>query len=396
MDASRPEQLHSRSVLPKWSMLTAIAVGMGFSLYAAQHQLRIAILGESNSFCNISDYFSCDRAALSPFSHLFGVPQSIWGLTYFSLLAIGLYRLRFRQKPQDGTIWFLRLLLLVGVAYVLRLFAITVTVIQAVCLSCLAVHLSVYIATFVFWKTWKPSVNLGVALRLSDFRQQTLRSAVTVAILFHILGSGREVIYEGISRRYNTHLIGQINSRPKRVSERRIEIPITNTNPVLGNPNAPHTLFAFVDFTCPHCAALKIMLKNIERDYPGRLRIVIKHFPLDRECNHSIATTMHQDACRAAAAAHCYTKAGAFRDFEDKVFSLYKYSPAGLLKAIPLKGVTESDLTACMSSADAKMAIAYDVNFATYLGAERTPFLVMDGEKVDSARTEEILERILR
>lgn len=43
---------------------------------------------ESGSFCNISDYWNCDRVNKSTFAELFGVPVSIFGFLFYGTFAI--------------------------------------------------------------------------------------------------------------------------------------------------------------------------------------------------------------------------------------------------------------------------------------------------------------------
>ena len=53
---------------------------------------------------------------------------------------------------------------------------------------------------------------------------------------------------------------------------------------VYGNPSAPNTVLAFVSLTCPHCRRwemeeMPVLLNGPVKD--GRLRIIIRDFPLD-------------------------------------------------------------------------------------------------------------------
>ena len=52
------------------------------------------------------------------------------------------------------------------------------------------------------------------------------------------------------------------------------------TSPILGNPNAPVTIVEFSDFQCPFCARFHPVLRDVLKEYPGKVRIVIKNFPL--------------------------------------------------------------------------------------------------------------------
>jgi protein-disulfide isomerase len=49
---------------------------------------------------------------------------------------------------------------------------------------------------------------------------------------------------------------------------------------VLGNPNAPVTITEFSDFQCPFCSRFYSALKDVLAAYPGKVRVVVKNFPL--------------------------------------------------------------------------------------------------------------------
>src|SRR5215469_1965677 len=54
---------------------------------------------------------------------------------------------------------------------------------------------------------------------------------------------------------------------------------------VLGNKNAPITIFEYASLTCPHCAAFASgTLPKLQKDWidTGKAKLVYRDFPLDR------------------------------------------------------------------------------------------------------------------
>lgn len=81
--------------------------------------------------------------------------------------------------------------------------------------------------------------------------------------------------------------------------------------PVKGSPAAPVTIIEVSDFECPFCGKVQPTLQQLEREYPGKLRIAFKHFPLPN----------HKQARPAAAAAQAAQRQGKFWEMHDYLFA---------------------------------------------------------------------------
>lgn len=82
-----------------------------------------------------------------------------------------------------------------------------------------------------------------------------------------------------------------------RFDEKRVYDFDLSGSPHKGPEDAPITIVEFADFECPACAAMQPILDDLEKEFPGKIRIVFKHFPLSI---HPHA----ENAARSAVAAH--------------------------------------------------------------------------------------------
>ena len=77
-----------------------------------------------------------------------------------------------------------------------------------------------------------------------------------------------------------------------------------------GPANAPITIIEFSEFQCPFCSRVNPTLKQVQKEYGDKVRIVFKHNPL----------SFHKDAPLAAQASIAAGKQGKFWEMHDKLF----------------------------------------------------------------------------
>jgi protein-disulfide isomerase len=111
---------------------------------------------------------------------------------------------------------------------------------------------------------------------------------------------------------------GNATTPPPDLAAKRVELarvpPLPADAPSRGPVNAPVTLQVFSDFECPYCALAAPVVRELEAEFGGSLRIVWRNLPLP----------MHPHAALAAAAAlEVYTERGgaAFWRFHDAAFA---------------------------------------------------------------------------
>ncbi len=174
---------------------------------------------------------------------------------------------------------------------------------------------------------------------------------------------------------------------------RAAEMAIFEDDRILGSAEAPITIIEYSSLTCPHCATFHAdALPQIKETWiaDGRARLVYRHFPLDG------------DALRAAAIANCI-KGERYFGFLDLLFKTQKRwaKSSDPLKALGqmarLAGLSQEKFEACAND-EAEMDRILERRqdgIETY-GVESTPTLIVNGRKVNGARSFDHLEKIFK
>ncbi|MBI4713853.1 DsbA family protein [Candidatus Uhrbacteria bacterium] len=77
-----------------------------------------------------------------------------------------------------------------------------------------------------------------------------------------------------------------------------------------GDKNAPITIIEYSDFECPFCGRFHPTMQQVMTDYSGKVRWVLRHYPL----------SFHPEALPAANAAECASEQNKFWEYADKLF----------------------------------------------------------------------------
>lgn len=171
------------------------------------------------------------------------------------------------------------------------------------------------------------------------------------------------------------------------------EMAIFEDDRILGSADAPITIIEYSSLTCPHCASFHDgALPRIKETWiaDGRARLVFRHFPLD-------ATSL-----RAAAVANCIEGERYF-GFLDLLFkSQQRWAKSGNpLKALGqmarLAGMGQEKFEACANDeAEMDRILERRQDGVQIYEVRSTPTLIVNGRKVEGARSFDYLEKIFK
>ncbi len=164
------------------------------------------------------------------------------------------------------------------------------------------------------------------------------------------------------------------------------KVELSGDEPVHGPADALVTLVEFTDFQCPFCSKVRPTLKEVEKAYEGKLRLVFKHQPL----------SFHKNAQVAAEASLCAQKQGKFWEMEERLFTnqqtLAREQLPDHAKAV---GLDLATFEACLDKQETKAQVAADQAMAEKVTATGTPAFFINGRKISGAQPLDAFRRLV-
>ena len=146
--------------------------------------------------------------------------------------------------------------------------------------------------------------------------------------------------------------------------------------PTRGPQDAPVLIVEFADYECPYCQRVSPDLKKLQQEFPGKVAVAFKDFPL----------VMHRNAQKAAEAARCAGQQGRFWDYHDVLFANTTKLELTHLKAYArdLK-LDPARFDQCVDGSEQAAAVQKDLAQAQRLGLTGTPGFFINGHFVSGA-----------
>jgi protein-disulfide isomerase len=169
----------------------------------------------------------------------------------------------------------------------------------------------------------------------------------------------------------------------------RYKVPVSAANPQKGPSDAPVTIVEFSDFECPFCGRVNPTLKQLEKDYGNKIRVVWKNQPLP----------FHQNAMPAAAAAmeaFAQGKSEKFWKMHDKLFeNRQALDQASLEKYAQELGLDVGKFKAALANKTHEAQIKADQAIAADIGARGTPSFFINGRPLRGAQPVDKFKEII-
>jgi uncharacterized membrane protein/protein-disulfide isomerase len=288
-------------------------------------------VGES-FLCRAHGVVNCDGILVSEYAVLFNYfPSSVLGLMGFSFVVYVLLNALFNHRMRKVAWVSLVVYFFSAIGFSWYYMYIMIFEVDYLCTWCIVVHVV-------------NALSLIIILIVSIRRRQEflLPEVSTLGERIYFLGSGlliSALLFAGSMAAEKALSFDEAKIRYEELANDHVvimailrgspthDIPITKSDPVYGNPDAPLPIVLFSDFQCPVCPRIEEFLKRLVDLNPNVLSLVYKNYPLCTECNGFILGNLHPAACKAAQAAYsAFLIRGApgFWAYSDLLFSNQK------------------------------------------------------------------------
>ncbi len=378
-----------------------------------QHILHTHGLATGGSFCDISEYVSCNAVNASAWSTFLGIPIASYGI-FFYLSLVGLCLLTGQGKAVSYRAMASVTMLGGAVAVVLSLLllSLSVFVIKALCILCIVLYVVNALLLLSAWLlAFKGRFGEGLADGVQNiftfiktaFASQDSESArgVRFSLLsLVVLAAFSWAVGPLMLRLFSAKLDpGEDVARESFLawkSSTSISLPLSlnggaSGDYLKGTPGAPIQIVEFADFECPGCRQMYFALNDLLQAYPGQYQLMFRNYPLDHRCNSGIKKEFHRYACVAALFSRCAGEQGKFWESLDWLFSAPELQAGVSLEyaqgVLATKGSQDLELdpeglAECMASDRQLKKIQDDIAVADQLGLESTPTFWINGKRV--------------
>ncbi|MCI0413664.1 DsbA family protein [bacterium] len=206
----------------------------------------------------------------------------------------------------------------------------------------------------------------------------------TYAVNVEFKGERGSQTQEAWITKENMLVIGRVMDMSVDPYKKNQEKIVLGTNvPVTGAQDAKVTIVEYSDFQCPYCSNAHVTVKDMLKQYEGKVKVAYKHLPL---------TNIHNWAEEAAIASVCVhkQKPETFWKLSDYYFTNQKTITketlgAKLQEFSTQEGLNHEELKKCMADPVSKQQVTADTTEAGSLGLSSTPSFFVNGRMVVGA-----------
>jgi uncharacterized membrane protein/predicted DsbA family dithiol-disulfide isomerase len=389
--------------------LVCALVGLAASGTAAYVHYRMLHDPTYVSFCDVSEKISCTQVYASRFSTLSfggplrGIPVAVFGGIWFALATLlAAAALVGRPAVSESVPGYLFAGSTLALAVILYLAYASFFLLKLVCIVCLTTYAAV-VGLFLVSGAATSVPMMSLPRRAANDLKVLVTSplALVLALLF-AGGSASALAFFPRSAGVPDAQQATDAPLPTVTQDQRSELErFMATAPrvplVVPAQGAKVLVVKFNDFQCPACGQSYLAYKSIFAKYdasnPGAVRLVLKDYPLNPECNSSLTTMLHPAACDAAVAVRLARQHNRGPEMEDWLYTHQQgMTPQTVRQAARDIGMV-TDLEEKYASTIE--LVKGDIALGKQLNVNQTPTFFVNGVKIDGAMAPQFFDQAI-
>lgn len=372
--------------------LVCAIVGLAVSAEAAYIHYRMLHDPTYTSFCDVSATWNCTEVYRSRFGTFRGMPVAIFGAIWFALaLLLSVAGLAARRTIRESVAGYLFAGSTLALAVVLYLGYASFVVLGVKCVLCVITYAAV-ISLFLISGAAASVPMMSLPRRAAQDLRVLITSPIALVLAFLWLGGAgsalaffpREVAPLPAAA---TSAASATSTQDQRSELERFMSTAPRVPLAIPSEGAKVLIVKFADYQCPACGqayvAYKPVLEKYAASHPGAVRMVMKDYPLNSDCNTSARTRLHPAACDAAVAVRLARAHNRGEALEEYLYTHQReMTPSSVRQAARDIGqVTDFD-----AKYDATLELVKgDIALGQELRVTQTPTFFINGVKVDGA-----------
>ena len=374
----------------RWSIVAVALAGLGLSFSSLWVHYRLLTDPTYVSPCDVSASFNCSQVYLSQYGSVAGVPVAFGGVIWFGLVALIAGFAQTGRKTGTAPHYLLGLSV-VGIGVSAYLAYVSLFALGTGCLLCMGTYAAV-LAIAALTKFGTSGSLAGLTEHLAgDLGALPSNTAGFVAGLAFFGGIAWAVASfpteASVSAQAATPTALAADVRAQ-FAEAWAQQPRLDLGTDL--EGAEVVVVKFNDYECPTCRQAETLyepvLDQFAASHPGAVKLVLKDYPLNAQCNVLVSGTIpgHEAACIAAAAARIAEDRGKFDEMTSWIWMNQGTSEASMRQAATrILGISEAELD--REYLQRLPAIRQDIADGGALNITGTPTYFINGVRLPSA-----------
>ncbi len=371
----------------RFALLCAL-VGLAVSGTAAYVHYRILFDPTYTSFCDVSATISCSQVYSSRFGIVRGIPVAVFGAIWFAFAALlSTAWMIARPTVAESMPGYLFAGSTLGLAVSLYLGYASFVLLKLVCVLCVITYAAV-IGLFLVSGAATSLPMLSLPRRaVQDLK---LLVATPLALVLALIWVGGSASTLAFFPRESSLVAGAPAPEPSQDQRSELERFMATAERIplaVPTDGAKVLIVKFADYQCPACGQAFTTYKPILAKYaasnPGAVKMVMKDYPLNMDCNPAVRSTLHPSACDAAVAVRLARNHNRGDQLEEWLYThQQEMTPASVRQSARDVGqVTDFDEKYAATLA----LVKGDIALGQSLKVSQTPTFFINGVKVDGA-----------